>query len=219
MPLPAGAHRPLGLEGWRFAFLSLAAISAATGAANLLLTEDPLHVQPGAPAPLMGGKAPARGRAAAAAAAEAGIEGEAGVASAPAGADEGDDAEAGLAAGEQDSERQPLRAAGQGQLSSGEGEGSSGGGGGGPSPARAGGAGSKPALAGIGQEDSAYGRSVSVRLPQVPLRERVRGIAAEVATVVRIPTFLIIVAQVGWWVRDEGSDGRGSGRVGGQLIR
>lgn len=37
----AGAHRPLGLEGWRFAFLALAAVSAATGVANLLLTEDP----------------------------------------------------------------------------------------------------------------------------------------------------------------------------------
>ena len=36
-----GGHRPLGLEGWRFAFLSLAAVSAAAGVANLLLTEDP----------------------------------------------------------------------------------------------------------------------------------------------------------------------------------
>lgn len=38
---PAGAHAPLGMQGWRFAFLSLALVSAATGAANLLLTVDP----------------------------------------------------------------------------------------------------------------------------------------------------------------------------------
>ncbi|EFN50878.1 hypothetical protein CHLNCDRAFT_141677 [Chlorella variabilis] len=37
------SHRPLGLEGWRFAFLSLAAVSGAAGVANLLLTEDPLY--------------------------------------------------------------------------------------------------------------------------------------------------------------------------------
>lgn len=36
-----GSHRVLGLEGWRFAFLSLAGVSAAAGTANLLLTEDP----------------------------------------------------------------------------------------------------------------------------------------------------------------------------------
>ncbi|KAI3436365.1 hypothetical protein D9Q98_002418 [Chlorella vulgaris] len=41
-----GSHRPLGMEGWRFAFLSLACVSAATGVANLLLATDPLRDQP-----------------------------------------------------------------------------------------------------------------------------------------------------------------------------
>lgn len=44
--LDAGSHRPLGMEGWRFAFLSLACVSAATGVANLLLATDPLRDQP-----------------------------------------------------------------------------------------------------------------------------------------------------------------------------
>lgn len=40
----AASHRPLGIEGWRVAFVSLAATSAAAGAANLLLAEDPRRV-------------------------------------------------------------------------------------------------------------------------------------------------------------------------------
>lgn len=36
-----GAHRPLGIEGWRVAFLTVAALSALVGALNWALTQDP----------------------------------------------------------------------------------------------------------------------------------------------------------------------------------
>eukprot|EP00887_Chlorella_sp_A99_P006616 scaffold3.g6616.t1 len=36
-----GSRRPLGVEGWRFAFLSMAAVSAAAGVASLLWAGDP----------------------------------------------------------------------------------------------------------------------------------------------------------------------------------
>jgi hypothetical protein len=37
----AGHFRPLGIEGWRFAFLTVAAVSALIGVATFLLAHDP----------------------------------------------------------------------------------------------------------------------------------------------------------------------------------
>ena len=40
-PPAAGAHRPLGIDGWRLAFLAVAAVSALAGLLNALFTQDP----------------------------------------------------------------------------------------------------------------------------------------------------------------------------------
>ena len=37
----AGAHRPLGIEGWRFAFLTVAAVSLVVGLLNIFFVHDP----------------------------------------------------------------------------------------------------------------------------------------------------------------------------------
>lgn len=41
LPRHAGSHRPLGLDGWRLAFVTVAAISALTGLLNAAFTQDP----------------------------------------------------------------------------------------------------------------------------------------------------------------------------------
>jgi hypothetical protein len=37
----AGSHRPLGIDGWRVAFLTVAALSALAGMLNIAFTRDP----------------------------------------------------------------------------------------------------------------------------------------------------------------------------------
>lgn len=39
-----GNQRPLGIEGWRFAFLVIAAVSVCTGILTLLMASDPRRV-------------------------------------------------------------------------------------------------------------------------------------------------------------------------------
>ena len=167
-----GGHRPLGMEGWRFAFLSLAAVSAAAGVANLLLTEDPQRAQQqqllrqrqwqqqlGEQAQGEEGKevAPAAGAAAAGAHARS--------PQAPAGWRQ--PVTAALPAGPDHSvaaaETEPLRPNTSAALS--------------VTPAHQ----PKP-------------QQLSLPLPAAPLQQ-LKGVLREVGSVVRIPTFLIIVLQ------------------------
>lgn len=171
-----GAHRPLGLDGWRFAFVSLAAVSAATGAANLLYTEDPLRQQQQQHA---SGKA---GRS------------QAGAAASEAPAPQTGPWEEG-AAGDRDSERQPLRwggareggsprqrpaAAGKQDLAAAE-----------SSPARSHDSSEPSCQAAPGLQLN--GGSSDGRAP--PLGAQWRRIGAEVLAVLRVPTFVLIVVQ------------------------
>ncbi len=41
----AGAHRPLGIEGWRFAFLTVAVVSVVVGLLNIIFVHDPSWAQ------------------------------------------------------------------------------------------------------------------------------------------------------------------------------
>ncbi|KAL4424385.1 hypothetical protein ABPG75_001686, partial [Micractinium tetrahymenae] len=171
-----GAHRPLGLEGWRFAFVSLAAVAAAAGVANLIFTEDPLRQQPAAAK--AGYKVPSRGSpAAAAAGAPAGSWEEAG-------GDEGGDSERQPlrwgAAQERGSPRQrPAAASKPGLAAAGRLSTCS-------SP------GSEPCCQAAGQPEQPHG---GPQEKELPLRARAQHIGAEVLAVLRIPTFALIVVQ------------------------
>lgn len=171
----AGAHRPLGLDGWRVAFASLAAAAAVAGAANLALAADPLRPAGGAqPPPKL-----ARVEVAALPPVRHGSgsrkHGSAAVA-APAGPDE--ELEllallqrqgAGLGGGDSRSTEAPA----DGHLE-------------GPADG--------PSSGGVSQLDPPEHRA-----PPPPAQPRLdlRGLAADVASVLRIPTFLIIVLQAG----------------------
>lgn len=168
-PFP-GARRPLGLDGWRFAFVSLAAVSAAAGVANLLLTEEPLRQQQHA-APKAGWTPPCQGSPAAAP----------GAAAAPA------SPWCEAAAGGGDGERQPLRWGAPRE-------------GGSPRQRAAAASKEWAAAEPSGEPgwQAASGRQQHVGAcdgPGLPLREQARRICAEVLCVLRVPTFVLIVVQ------------------------
>ena len=197
-PPPAGSHRPLGLEGWRFAFLSLAAVSGAAGVANLLLTEDPLYERRRR---RQRQQAPA---AAADALAAVVVDGEA----AAAGGEAGPDAIAAGRAAAEEAELEAVERRSPSSDRSGVGGRPAGWDGGG-SPGGQPGAGSsrdgpdpRPRPSKAGSPSAPAWRQQRGGWLRTPLRSAqgllaaARPVAREVASVLRIPTFRIIVLQV-----------------------
>lgn len=170
----AGSYRPLGLDGWRVAFGSLAAAAAAAGIANLVLAADPLRRGPQSSPQLPEDEAEAR---------QASHRGRGSVkqGAAPAGPEE----ELALL-------RRPERVSVATNSSSSEA----------PADEHAQGSTDGPGSgAGPNQADQ-----VELGVPPPPAQPRLdlRGLLADVASVLRIPTFLIIVLQASGWLRVAG---------------